>query len=181
MRGGSHSSFYKNAVWQYGLQVVKYLLPLITLPYLTRVLEPDGYAVYAYVVAFMSFAQPFVDFGFNLSGTKSIAAAKSVEEESCITGAVTQARVILCVVAGVVVFVAALFIPITRANLGYTMLAFVAVCGKAMAPDFVFQGHEGGLLMRGTECRWFDERNRLGLRHRVQRSPNSCVGNCFAD
>ena len=59
----AHTSFYKNTVWQYGLQLIKYLFPLITLPYLTRVLEPEGYAFYAYVVAFMAFAQVFVDFG----------------------------------------------------------------------------------------------------------------------
>lgn len=138
----SHAIFYKNIIWQYGLQIVKYLFPLITLPYLTRVLEPQGYAVYAYVVSFMAFAQTFVDFGFNLSGTRKIAAAKSVDEKNCVIGAVTQARCILCVVTFVVVFVVASFIPITATNMTYTMLAFVAVCGRAMAPDFVFQGHE---------------------------------------
>lgn len=137
-----HSSFYKNTAWQYGLQIIKYIFPLITMPYLTRVLEPEGYAVYAYVVSFMTFAQMFVDFGFNLSGTKRIAASGSLEEENHAIGAVTQARLVLCVVAGLIVFVVASFIPITAANLFYTMLAFVAVCGKALAPDFVFQGHE---------------------------------------
>ena len=137
-----HGAFYKNAAWQYGLQFVKYLFPFITMPYLTRVLEPEGYAVYAYVASFMLFVQTFVDFGFNLSGTKSIASARTVEEENCAIGAVTQARILLCLVAGAVVFVVALCIPITASNLGYTLIAFVAVCGKAMAPDFVFQGHE---------------------------------------
>lgn len=103
----SHASFYKNTVWQYGLQIVKYLFPLITLPYLTRVLAPEGYAFYAYVVSFMSFVQVFVDFGFNLSGTKRIAKARSVGEENRVIGAVTEARLLLCVVAGVIVMVIA--------------------------------------------------------------------------
>ena len=97
----SHKSFYKNTVWQYGLQIVKYLFPLITMPYLTRVLEPEGYAVYAYVVSFMTFAQMFVDFGFNLSGTKRIAASTSTNDENRAIGAVTQARLFLCVLASV--------------------------------------------------------------------------------
>lgn len=137
-----HTNFYKNTAWQFGLQIVKYLLPLITLPYLARVLEPEGYAVYAYVVSLMTFVQAFVDFGFNLSGTKRIVAAKTVQEKNEAIGAVTQARLLLCAVAGVAVLAIASCIPITRANLAYTMLAFVAVCGKSMAPDFVFQGHE---------------------------------------
>ena len=138
----SHKSFYKNTVWQYGLQIVKYLFPLITLPYLTRVLEPEGYAFYAYVVSFMSFAQVFVDFGFNLSGTKKIARAESVAEENRIVGAVEQARLVLCVIAGIAVMIIASLLPITRGNLLYVFLAFLAVCGKGLVPDFLFQGHE---------------------------------------
>lgn len=138
----SHKSFYKNTAWQYGLQIVKYLFPLITLPYLTRVLEPEGYAFYAYVVSFMSFAQVFVDFGFNLSGTKKIAQANSVAEENRIVGAVEQARLVLCVIAGIAVMIIASMLPITRGNLLYVFLAFFAVCGKGLVPDFLFQGHE---------------------------------------
>lgn len=138
----THSSFFRNTAWQYGLQIIKYLFPLITLPYLTRVLEPEGYAFYAYVVSFMSFAQVFVDFGFNLSGTKRIAKACSVGEENRIVGAVTEARLLLCVVAGVVVMVVASVLPLTQGNLTYVFFAFVAVCGKGLVPDFLFQGHE---------------------------------------
>ena len=138
----SHGAFYKNTVWQYGLQIVKYLLPLITLPYLTRVLEPDGYAFYAYVVSFMTFAQVFIDFGFNLSGTKRIAKAHSVDEENQVVGAVTEARLVLCVLAGFAIMTIASFLPITKGNLHYVFLAFVAVCGKGLVPDFLFQGHE---------------------------------------
>lgn len=137
-----HKKFYSNVVWQYGLQIVKYIFPLITLPYLTRVLLPEGYAVYAYVVSFMTFAQTFVDFGFNLSGTKRIARSESIEEENRAIGAVTEARLFLGLAAGAVVAVIAWFIPITHENMLYTMLAFVAVFGKALAPDFLFQGHE---------------------------------------
>lgn len=138
----THASFFRNTAWQYGLQIIKYLFPLITLPYLTRVLEPEGYAFYAYVVSFMSFAQVFVDFGFNLSGTKRIAKACSVGEENRIVGAVTEARLLLCVVAGVVVMVVASVLPLTQGNLTYVFFAFVAVCGKGLVPDFLFQGHE---------------------------------------
>lgn len=138
----SHVSFYKNALWQYGLQAAKYVLPLITLPYLTRVLEPEGYAFYAYVVSFMAFAQVLVDFGFNLSGTKRIAAAASTGEESRVVGAVTQARLVLCLVAGALVMVVAHFLPMTRGHALYVFIAFLAVCGKGLLPDFLFQGHE---------------------------------------
>lgn len=137
-----HSTFYKNTFWQYGLQLVKYIFPLITLPYLTRALEPEGYAFYAYVVSFMAFAQVFVDFGFNLSGTKRIARAETIAEKNRVVGAVEEARLVLCLVAGAVVMGIAAFLPLTKNNLPYVFLAFLAVCGKGLVPDFLFQGHE---------------------------------------
>lgn len=137
-----HGAFYKNAIWQYVLQAIKYLLPLITLPYLTRVLKPEGYAVYAYVVSFMTFAQTFVDFGFNLSGTKEVAEARSPRELGLVAGRITQARLLLCVLAGLACAAVGSVIPIMRENAGYASLAYIAVCGRALAPDFLFQGKE---------------------------------------
>ncbi|MBT1175736.1 oligosaccharide flippase family protein [Bifidobacterium sp. LC6] len=137
-----HMGFFRNAIWQYGLQLVKYLLPLVTLPYLTRVLEPQGYAVYAYVLSYMSFAQVIIDFGFNLSGTKEIATARDIRECNRIIGSITQARLLLCVLTGIGCVIIGLFIPIIRENFAYMLLSFVAVCGRALAPDFLFQGKE---------------------------------------
>lgn len=138
----THSSFYKNTLWQYGLQLIKYAMPLLTLPYLTRVLEPEGYAVYAYVVSFMTFAQTFVEFGFNLSGTKQVVEARDAIAIGRITGSITQARLALCVLAGVACAIIGALIPIMRENALYACLAYIAVCGRALAPDFLFQGKE---------------------------------------
>lgn len=143
MRGrGRHASFYKNTLWQYGLQFVKHLLPLVTIPYLTRVLEPSGYAVYAYVVSFMQFMQVLVDFGFNLSGTRRVAAAESVREMNLVIGRITLARLMLCGAGLLATLAATLLIPMLRANALYTVLAYAAVCGRGLAPDFLFQGKE---------------------------------------
>lgn len=142
MASKHHSAFYKNTLWQYGLQLIKYVLPLLTLPYLTRVLEPEGYAIYAYVVSFMTFAQTFVEFGFNLSGTKQVVEARDARALGRVTGSITQARLALCVLAGAVCIFIGAFIPIMRENALYACLAYIAVCGRALAPDFLFQGKE---------------------------------------
>lgn len=56
----SSNTLAKNIIWQYGLQVLKYVFPLILVPYLTRVLGTGGYAVYAYVLSFMGIVQTVV-------------------------------------------------------------------------------------------------------------------------
>ena len=56
----------------YIMNIAKMIFPLITLPYLTRVLSVPGYGVVSYVKAIMQYMQLIVDFGFLLSGTKDI-------------------------------------------------------------------------------------------------------------
>lgn len=138
-----HNSFYRNMFWQYGLQFLKYLFPLLLVPYLTRVLSAEGYAVYAYVLSFLGVMQTIADFGFTLSGTKKV--VQVGHEKSAVAhliGDITVARLMLITVLAVVTFCIAQFIPILAENVLYVLLAFVAVALRALLPDFVFQGFE---------------------------------------
>lgn len=138
-----HGKFYKNTLWQYGLQVLKYLFPLLLIPYLTRVLGTEGYAVYAYVISFMGVVQTIADFGFNLSGTKKVVELKGdTAALSRLVGAITVARLILLGGLFVCVMVIARFIPIMAENTIYVIWAFFATAGRAVLPDFIFQGNE---------------------------------------
>lgn len=138
-----HKSFYKNTLWQYGLQILKYLFPLVLIPYLTRVLGTDGYAVYAYVYSFMGVMQTIADFGFTLSGTKKVVDHKGdTDALSHLVGNITAARLVLLVALLAVMLIICPFIPIMAENVPYVVLALVAVGLRALLPDFLFQGYE---------------------------------------
>ena len=64
----------------YGMSIAKIVFPLLTLPYLTRVLSVESYGVVSYVKAVMQYMQLGVDFGFMLSGTRDIVKAKNDHE-----------------------------------------------------------------------------------------------------
>lgn len=138
----TRGAFYKNTAWQFILQVVKYLFPLLTLPYLTRVLAPEGYAVYAYTASTMMLLSVLVEFGFNFSGTKLIAKSHSNTESNRIVGAITIARLFLCVAVALIVLLLCSFVPILNQNIIFVAVAYAATCMKALSPDFVFQGFE---------------------------------------
>lgn len=134
---------YRNIVSQFVMQGVKYVLPLILVPYLTRILAPEGYAVYSYVLSFMAFAQIAIDFGFNLSGAKRIVACRASSTGfDDVVGAITQARLILIVICEIIFIVISLNIKILSDNLLYVQFAYIAVALKGLMPDFVFQGME---------------------------------------
>ncbi|HDL8011399.1 TPA: oligosaccharide flippase family protein, partial [Yersinia enterocolitica] len=55
------------------LQGSNYIIPLLTLPYLTRVLGVEGFGVYSLTLSLAQYFVILIDFGFNLSASKKIA------------------------------------------------------------------------------------------------------------
>ncbi len=136
--------------YQYGLQIAKYLFPFVTLPYLTRVLGPDDYAVRAYVLSAMTFFQVVVDYGFTYRGTREVAIHS--EDRLAVrveTTSIVVLRVLMSIVGLCALVVLAWFIPLLWRNLLYVVIAYIGVVGKAMLPDFIFQGYQDmGILTK---------------------------------
>ena len=127
----------------YGMSIAKIVFPLLTLPYLTRVLSVESYGVVSYVKAVMQYMQLVVDFGFMLSGTKDIVNAKNDHEKlEKEVGNILLARVLLAAAAFVALLGMIAVIPLLRANIGYTLLAFVTVFLSVFLFDYFFRGIE---------------------------------------
>ena len=139
----NNKTLARSIIWQYGLQILKYVFPLILVPYLTRVLGTGCYAVYAYVLSFMGIVQTLADFGFMLSGTKRVVDLRDSREGlSFLLGSITLARLVLALLLCVGVVVVAQFIPLLHDNMGYLLVAYASTVLKALLPDFMFQGFE---------------------------------------
>ena len=91
------SGIAKNSAMLMAMNIAKMIFPLLTLPYLTRVLSKDCYGSVVYVKSVITYLQILVDFGFVLSATKDIVRArqdKAAQEK--IIGDVLLARLWLC-------------------------------------------------------------------------------------
>lgn len=137
------SNVIKNTMMLYGMSIAKIVFPLLTLPYLTRVLSVESYGVVSYVKAVMQYMQLVVDFGFMLSGTKDIVNAKNDHEKlEKEVGNILLARVLLATAAFVALLGMIAVIPLLRTNIGYTLLAFVTVFLSVFLFDYFFRGIE---------------------------------------
>ncbi|KZX36397.1 flippase [Wohlfahrtiimonas chitiniclastica] len=69
----SEPSLKRNAFALLAMQAIKYLVPLITLPYLTRTLGAEQYGAFNVALSLTQYGVLFINFGFNLSATQYIA------------------------------------------------------------------------------------------------------------
>ncbi len=129
----------------------KIVLPLVTLPYLARILSVETYGVVAYTRSLMGYFQLFIDFGFVLSGTKKIVVNKGDKNTvNQIIGSITLARVLLALLSVPVLIIISICMPIYEGYLAYLFISFIPVCLSIFLFDFVFRGIEkmGVLTMR---------------------------------
>ena len=61
------------------LQVANFILPLVTIPYLVRVLGAEKFGLVMFAYAFNQYFAMLIDFGFNLSATRENAKMKIVD------------------------------------------------------------------------------------------------------
>ena len=123
------------------LNIAKMLFPLVTLPYLNRILSVDCYAVVAYVKSVMQYLQVMLAFGFTLSATKDIVNAKEDKNEiGQIVGGVLEAKGVLSCIAAVLLAGMTVTIPLLREYPLYVLLAFINTVLMEMLVDFLFRG-----------------------------------------
>ena len=65
-----------NVIMLYIMNIAQIVMPLITLPYLARILSVSNYGVVSYVKSIMVYANLIMQFGFLLSGTRKIVEAR---------------------------------------------------------------------------------------------------------
>ena len=131
----------RNAFMLYLMTFAKMVFPLLTLPYLTRVLSTPVYGVATYVKAVMQYMQLLLAFGFSLSATKEIVDANLNKEKLCqILGDVQVAKLILTGCAGVATIILTLAIPILRQNPLFVALSFLNVVITEMLAEYLFRG-----------------------------------------
>ena len=127
----------------FSIRVAGYIIPLITLPYLVRVLNPEGYGTLALCLAVVQYFIIAVNYGFDLSATQKVAQNKHDKDEtSTIYWNVISARLILSCLGLIVLAALTSFVPKLAPLQTILYCCYLAVFGAALFPQWIFQGKE---------------------------------------
>lgn len=133
----------KNTFFLYLMQISSYIFPLLTFPYLTRVLGAEKYGVVVFSNAVMQYFTLFIEFGFILSATNLCSQFRYDRERlGNITFGVMYAKIFLALVSGIVLMVLCVFVPTFQAHLLFFFLSYIGVFLTIFLPDFLFRGIE---------------------------------------
>lgn len=124
------------------LNALNLVLPLITLPYLIRIVGIANYGAYSIAYAIVQYMLLISTYGFNFSATKQIAQHREDRKRiNNIFNATIAAKLWLSIAAIVVLgLVTWAFFPITY--LYMTLLGVGIVIGDSLNPVWLFQGME---------------------------------------
>lgn len=132
-----------NFAWLTVLQVAGYVFPLITLPYLARVIGVDGFGKIAFASAIIVWMQTIADWGFNFTATRDVAKNREdLDKVSDIFSTVLWSRCFLLLISYSVMIVLIITVPKfyeARAAIFVTSLLLI---GHILYPEWFFQAME---------------------------------------
>jgi PST family polysaccharide transporter len=125
------------------LQIVNMVLPLVTLPYLIRVLSPENFGLVMFAQAFSLYFMILVDYGFSFSATRSISLNRDNRDKITeIFSVVMQIKIIFILISLIVMLLIINNFDRFYINKELYYLSFIYIIGQALFPVWYFQGHE---------------------------------------
>ncbi|MBO9572993.1 MAG: flippase, partial [Chitinophagaceae bacterium] len=123
------------------VQVANYVFPFISVPIISRIIGPDKFGVINFAAAFMTYFTLLINFGFDLSATRAIAARRDdLEERNKIFNQVFLAKLLLVGVS-VILFIGSLYVvPQLREEKTVAIFSFLLCLSWVITPNWLYQG-----------------------------------------
>lgn len=125
------------------LQVAGYAFPLITIPYLARVIGVEGFGKIAFAAAVIAWFRTVADWGFNFTATRDVARSRdNPQQVSEIFSNVLWARLFLMLISFLLLLIAIALVPYLKENQTLLFITFLLIPGHILFPDWFFQAME---------------------------------------
>lgn len=137
----ANSKLVENFVSLFSIQIFNYLLPLITFPYLIRVLGIEFFGLVTFIQSTIIYFNSFTAYGFKLTGTDLI--AKNVDNKEKLDrlfSAIIGTKLLLFVLSFVIIVLMCLTIDRFGEEFYLFLIASFFIFGNLLFPEWFFQG-----------------------------------------
>lgn len=142
-KSGQNRKLLSNTFYLYVLQGVNYVLPLITIPYLVRVLGTETFGILAFYGSFVVYFQLIIDYGFNLSATRIVSVNKNDSVRlSQLFFTVLTIKIVLTTICFAVLLLLLFTVPRFQQEEQLCLWLFFGTAGTILFPTWFYQGME---------------------------------------
>lgn len=125
------------------LQIASYIFPLLTIPYLARVIGVEGFGKIAFAAAVIVWFQTIVDWGFNYTATRDVAKCRNDNKKvSEIFSIIFWTKLFLMILVFIFLIVSIYFIPFFFDNKYILLASFSIIFGQILMSEWFFQAME---------------------------------------
>lgn len=136
------STIAKNSLWLVILQILNTVVPMITLPYITRILGASQYGIFSISLNWILYLQVLVEFGFGLTGARKSAVIKNQESLNKLFNNILTARIYLLIISFVLINLISFISRVSIDRYLCMILLFTMVVGTTFQLTWLFQGKQ---------------------------------------
>jgi PST family polysaccharide transporter len=137
------SKVNKNIAYLGLSQIIKFIIPLMTFPYLTRVLGVEGFGLFVLLTAIIGYGTMIVQFGFDLSATAEVARIKDDKNKlSEFAYRIIFVKILLCIITLIIIHTVIKINVSSDSVYNQIIYFYPAIIGAVFFPSWLFQGLE---------------------------------------
>lgn len=139
-----NSKLFKNGMWLTILQLVNTVIPVVTIPYVTRILGSNEYGIFSIALNWILYLQVLVEYGFGLSGSRKVALLKENEHAQLnqLFNNIISARILLLIVSFIALNIICIISAFSLQMYISILILFIMIIGTTFQLTWLFQGKQ---------------------------------------
>lgn len=137
-----NTKILQNVSWLFVLQIFNTIIPMLTLPYITRILQPTKYGDFSTALNIITYLQVIVEFGFELNGARKVALIENNSDMSKIFNEIFFSRILLLFLSIFILTSLSVVGYFNKTTFACSIILLVMVIGTVIQPNWIFQGKE---------------------------------------
>jgi O-antigen/teichoic acid export membrane protein len=134
-------TIFKNITSQFTIQIANYLLPMVSVPIISRIIGPDKFGIINYAAAIVGYFILIVNYGFDLTATRKVAQNKNdnviINE---LFSTILWCKFFLFLVTLVLFLACFAIFPVFVTEWKVMVYSYIFIVSLVITPNWLYQG-----------------------------------------